>query len=156
MVVRSGRLSDTMSRYLIDRIENHPKISLHYNTEVVALEGESHLEQVQWRNKLTGVIETKPIRHVFLMTGAVPNTDWLKNCLALDDKGFILTGHDLDQNGSHKSYWSGSRPPFLLETSLQGVFAVGDARAGNVKRVASAVGEGSISIHLVHRVLAEM
>jgi thioredoxin reductase (NADPH) len=156
MVVRSGRLSDTMSRYLIDRVENHPKISLHYNTEIVALEGEWHLEQVQLRNKLTGVIEAKPIRHVFLMTGAVPNTDWLRNCLALDDKGFILTGHDLDRNGSHGAYWSGTRPPYLLETSLQGVFAVGDARAGNVKRVASAVGEGSISIHLVHRVLAEM
>ena len=100
-----------MSRYLIDRIENHPKISLHYNTEIVALEGESHLEQVQWRNKLTGVVETMPIRHVFLMTGAVPNTDWLKNCLALDDKGFILTGHDLDRNGSQKSLWPASRQP---------------------------------------------
>ena len=156
MVVRSGRLSDTMSRYLIDRVENHPNVSMHYNTEVVALEGESHLERVQWRNKLTGEVETKPIRHVFLMTGAMPNTDWLKNCLALDDKGFILTGHDLDRNGSHGPYWSGTRPPFLLETSLQGVFAVGDARSGNMKRVASAVGEGSISVHLVHRVLAEM
>jgi thioredoxin reductase (NADPH) len=156
MAVRSGRLSDTMSRYLIDRIENHPKISLHYNTEVVALEGESHLERVQWRNKLTGEVETKPIRHVFLMTGAVPNTDWLKDCLALDDKGFIMTGPDLEKNGSQKLHWPASRQPLLLETSLPGVFAVGDARAGNVKRVASAVGEGSISVHLVHRVLAEM
>jgi len=156
MVVRSGRLSDTMSRYLIDRVENNPKVSVHYNTELTALEGESHLERVQWRNKLTGAAETKTIRHVFLMTGAVPNTDWLKNCLALDDKGFILTGHDLAQNGSRKSWGLATRQPLLLETSLPGVFAVGDARSGNVKRVASAVGEGSISVHLVHRVLAEM
>ena len=151
-----GKLSDTMSRYLIDRIENHPKVSLHYNTEIVGLEGDWHLERVQWRNKLTGEVETQPIRHVFLMTGAVPNTAWLQNCLALDDKGFILTGHDLPKNGSQKLHWPASRPPMLLETSLPGVFAVGDARAGNVKRVAAAVGEGSISVHLVHRVLAEM
>jgi thioredoxin reductase (NADPH) len=156
MVVRSGKLADTMSRYLIDRVESHPKITLHYNTEIVALEGDWHLERVQWRNKLTGEIETQPIRHVFLMTGAMPNTAWLQNCLALDDKGFILTGYDLERNGSQKLHWSAPRSPMMLETSLPGVFAVGDARAGNVKRVAAAVGEGSISVHLVHRVLAEM
>src|SRR5271157_941410 len=156
MVVRSGQLADTMSRYLIDRVETHPKVNLRYNTEIVDLEGEWHLERVQWRNKLTGEVETQPIRHVFLMTGAVPNTAWLQDCLALDNKGFILTGQDLERNGSQKSLWPASRPPLLLETSLPGVFAVGDARAGNVKRVASAVGEGSIAIHLVHRVLAEM
>ncbi len=156
MLVRSGKLTDTMSRYLIDRIENHPKVSLHYNTEIVGVEGDWHLERVQWRNNLTGEVETQPIRHVFLMTGAVPNTAWLQNCLALDDKGFILTGYDLPRNGPQKQPWPGARQPMLLETSLPGVFAVGDARSGNVKRVAAAVGEGSISIHLVHRVLAEM
>jgi thioredoxin reductase (NADPH) len=156
ILVRSGQLSDTMSRYLIDRIVSHPKITLHYKTEIVGVEGDWHLERVQWRNNLTGEVETQPIRHVFLMTGAVPNTAWLQNCLALDDKGFILTGHDLPRNGSQKQLWPNSRPPLLLETSLPGVFAVGDARAGNVKRVAAAVGEGSISVHLVHLVLAEM
>ena len=156
MLVRSGRLSDTMSRYLVDRIESHPKISLHYNTEIVALDGDWHLERVQWRNKLTGEVVTQPIRHVFLMTGAMPNTAWLQDRLALDSKGFILTGYDLERNGSQKLHWPASRPPMLLETSLPGVFAVGDARSGNVKRVAAAVGEGSISVHLVHRVLAEM
>lgn len=156
MVVRSGKLADTMSRYLIDRVESHPKITLHYNTEIVGLEGDWHLERVQWRNKLTGEIETQPIRHVFLMTGAMPNTAWLQDCIALDDKGFILTGYDLERNSSQKPHWSASRSPMMLETSLPGVFAVGDARAGNVKRVAAAVGEGSISVHLVHRVLAEM
>jgi len=153
ILVRSGQLSDTMSRYLIQRIEENPNISLHYHTEITALEGEDHLERVQWRDKLSGTAETRPIRHVFLMTGAVPNTAWLQNCLALDSKGFILTGHDLQAGG--KSLWTGSRPPYLLETSIPGVFAVGDVRSENVKRVASAVGEGSISVHLVHRVLAE-
>ncbi len=156
ILVRSGQLSDTMSRYLIQRIETHPKISLHLHTEILALEGAVHLESVQWHEKQTGTTEIVPIRHVFMMTGAMPNTAWLEGCLALDNKGFIVTGHDLEASGKDKTLWSYPRPPFLLETSLPGVFAVGDARAGNVKRVASAVGEGSISVHLVHRVLAEM
>jgi len=156
ILVRSGQLSDTMSRYLIQRIETHPKISLHLHTEIVALEGQTHLDSVQWRDGKTGKVETVPVRHVFMMTGARPNTAWLQDCLALDNKGFIVTGHDLQENGADKPQWSYPRAPYLLETSLPGVFAVGDARAGNVKRVASAVGEGSISVHLVHRVLAEM
>jgi thioredoxin reductase (NADPH) len=156
MLVRSGQLADTMSRYLIQRVETHPKIELHYHTEVVGLEGDWHLEQVQWRNKATGAVATLSIRHAFMMTGANPNTDWLQGCLALDDKGFIVTGHDLQSDERSRSRWPSARPPLLLETSLPAVFAVGDARAGNVKRVASAVGEGSIAIHLVHRVLAEM
>jgi thioredoxin reductase (NADPH) len=144
-----------MSRYLVERVETNPKISLYYKAEIEVLEGESHLERVQWRNKTTGEITTQPVRHVFMMTGASPNTTWLKGCLALDDKGFIVTGHDLQMNEHLELHWPKVRPPLLLETSLPGVFAVGDARAGNVKRVASAVGEGSIAIHLVHRVLAE-
>jgi thioredoxin reductase (NADPH) len=90
------------------------------------------------------------------MTGATPHTDWLKGCLALDSKGFVLTGHDLDRATLQELEWPLSRPPLLLETSLPGVFAVGDIRSGNVKRVASAVGEGSIAIHLVHQALAEL
>jgi thioredoxin reductase (NADPH) len=156
ILVRSGQLSDTMSRYLIQRLETNPNISLHLHTEIVMLEGTMHLESVQWRDKQTGEVATHRIRHVFMMTGAMPNTAWLQDCLALDSKGFIVTGHDLQENGTQQPRWSYTRPPFLLETSLPGVFAVGDARAGNVKRVASAVGEGSISVHLVHRVLAEM
>jgi thioredoxin reductase (NADPH) len=153
ILVRSGQLSDTMSRYLIQRIEENPHITVHYHTEIVALEGAEHLERVCWQDKQAGTQDTHPIRHVFLMTGAMPNTAWLKDCLALDGKGFIVTGQDL-LSGS-ESQWTGSRPPYLLETSMPGVFAVGDVRSGNVKRVASAVGEGSISVHLVHRVLAE-
>jgi thioredoxin reductase (NADPH) len=155
MLVRSGQLSDTMSRYLIQRIERNPLIELHYQTEIVGLEGDSHLESVTWRDKASGETVRRDIRHVFIMAGASPRTDWLQNCVALDDKGFILTGRDID-SASDKPVWPLGRPPHMLETSLPGVFAVGDVRSGNVKRVASAVGEGSIAIHLVHRVLAEL
>ena len=153
ILVRSGQLSDTMSRYLIQRIEENPQITVHYHTEIIALEGAEHLERVRWRDKQAGVESTHPIRHVFMMTGAMPNTGWLKDCVALDSKGFIVTGQDLLVQGD--STWTAERQPYLLETSMPGVFAVGDVRSGNVKRVASAVGEGSISVHLVHLVLAE-
>jgi thioredoxin reductase (NADPH) len=158
MLVRAASLSETMSRYLIQRITENPAIELHYRTEVVALEGDSRLERVGWRDAASGETSTHPIRHLFIMAGASPGTDWLKGCLRLDEKGFILTGRDLDgANGMATAHpWPLSRPPQMLETSLPGVFAVGDVRSGNVKRVASAVGEGSIAIHLVHRVLAEM
>jgi thioredoxin reductase (NADPH) len=154
MLVRS-ELAETMSRYLIRRIEETPNITVNLHTEVVALNGAERLESIRWRNKDTGEERTCPIRHLFLMTGAFPNTTWLTDCLALDDKGFIKTGSDIDPETLTKFKWPLKRPPQLLETTLPGVFAVGDVRAGNVKRVASAVGEGSISIHLVHRVLAE-
>jgi thioredoxin reductase (NADPH) len=155
MLVRSNQLSDTMSRYLIQRIEENHGIELHYCTEIVGLEGEGQLERVTWRDKNTGETSTHDIRHVFIMAGGSPRTEWLQGCLALDSKGFILTGRDLDPV-AQEFKWPLQRVPLMLETSLPGVFAVGDVRAGNVKRVASAVGEGSISIYLVHRVLAEL
>jgi thioredoxin reductase (NADPH) len=155
MLVRSGQLSDTMSRYLVQRIEQNPAIELHYRTEIIGLEGDEHLERVTWRDNATGKTSVRDIRHVFIMAGASPRTEWLRGCLALDDKGFILTGRDMDA-ASEKPVWPLGRSPHMLETSLPGVFAVGDVRSGNVKRVASAVGEGSIAIHLVHRVLAEL
>jgi thioredoxin reductase (NADPH) len=154
MLVRSGRLSDTMSRYLIQRIEENPAIELHYRTEIVGFEGDAHLERVTWQDKSAGQTSIHDVRHVFIMAGASPRTEWLKGCVALDSKGFILTGRDLD-TASEAPAWPLDRPPQMLETSLPGVFAVGDVRAGNVKRVASAVGEGAIAIHLVHRALAE-
>jgi thioredoxin reductase (NADPH) len=158
MLVRSGELASTMSRYLIQRLTENPKIELHFNTEIVALEGGAHLERVVWRDKKTGEASTHDIPHVFIMTGASPRTEWLRGCLAMDDKGFILTGRDLDAGVAPEQgpQWPLARAPQMLETSLPGVFAVGDARAGNVKRVASAVGEGAISIHMVHRALAEL
>ena len=100
MLVRSAELRSTMSRYLIERLTENPNIQLHFNTEIVALEGESSLERVTWRDRKTGEISTHDIRHVFLMTGASPRTEWLRGCVALDDKGFILTGRDLDGAGA--------------------------------------------------------
>jgi len=158
MLVRGAELSSTMSRYLIQRLTENPGIELHLNTEIVALEGDARLEGVVWQDRKTGERSSHPVRHVFVMTGASPRTDWLRGCLALDDKGFILTGRELENAGAtgEAPPWPLARAPLMLETSLPGVFAVGDARAGNVKRVASAVGEGAISIHLVHRALAEL
>ena len=156
MVVRAAELSSTMSRYLIQRLVENPKIELHLNTEITALDGGSHLERITWRDKATGQVSTHDVPHVFIMTGASPRTDWLRGCLTLDDKGFVVTGRDLDQSVAPDTEWPLERAPQMLETSLPGVFAVGDVRAGNVKRVASAVGEGAISIHMVHRALAEV
>jgi thioredoxin reductase (NADPH) len=155
MLVRSEGLAETMSRYLVRRIEGTPNITLHTRTEVTALEGEHHLERVEWRDPARDAAEMHDIRHVFVMTGAKPSTHWLDGCLTMDARGFIKTGRDLSADELNAASWPLIRPPFLLETSLPGVFAVGDVRAGNVKRVASAVGEGSICISLVHQVLSE-
>jgi thioredoxin reductase (NADPH) len=157
MLVRGDGLSDTMSRYLIQRITDNPKIELHQKTEITALDGNMRLERVTWLDKTSGETSTHEIRHVFIMAGASPRTDWLEGCVALDDKGFILTGRDLDTPAgvTPSRAWPLARRPQMLETSLPAVFAVGDVRSGNVKRVASAVGEGAIAVHLVHRALAE-
>jgi len=151
ILVRKDGLADTMSRYLIRRIEESPAITLHPRCEIVALEGDGHLERVKWRDDRKGSTETSDVQHVFIMAGAKPNTEWLGRCVALDDRGFVKTGPDVSQRELSDAAWPLSRPPFLLETSRPGVFAVGDVRAGNVKRVASAVGEGSIAISFVHR-----
>ena len=153
MLVRSGGLADTMSRYLIRRIEETPAIELRTATEIVGLEGEAHLERVRWRDNRSGDTTSHAVRHVFLMLGAVPNTGWLAGCLALDPSGFIKTGPDLSTDDLTSARWPLARTPHLLETSLPGVFAVGDVRGGNIKRVASAVGEGSIAVAFVHQVL---
>jgi thioredoxin reductase (NADPH) len=155
VLVRSGGLAESMSRYLIRRIEDNPAIILRTRTEITALEGDIHLERVRWRDNQTGKIETHDIRHVFFMTGAVPSTRWLDGCVARDTKGFIKTGSDLSQDELTAAHWPHGRAPHLHETSLPGVFAVGDVRAGSIKRVASAVGEGSITISFVHKVLHE-
>ena len=154
LLVRSSSLSASMSRYLIRRIEETPTIQIKTRTEIVALEGNGHLERVRWRDG-TGAVTSQDIKHVFLMTGAEANTGWLNGRVALDGKGFIKTGWDLTQEDLAAARWPLDRSPYLLETSLPGVFAVGDVRCGNVKRVASAVGEGSITVSFVHRALAE-
>jgi thioredoxin reductase (NADPH) len=156
MLVRSGELKSTMSRYLIQRITENPRIELHFWTEIVSLEGEDRLESVTWRNRQTGEISTHDVGHVFVMTGASPCTAWLQGSVALDDKGFVLTGRDLDTKPDGSSASPLQRVRQMLETSLPRVFAVGDVRAGNIKRVASAVGEGAIAISMVHRALVEV
>jgi thioredoxin reductase (NADPH) len=155
LLVRSSGLAETMSRYLIRRIEDNSTIVLHKNTEIIALEGSDRLERVSWRNNESVIVETHDIGHVFSMTGALPNSSWLDGCLALDAQGFIKTGSDLSREDLAGAEWPLARAPYLLETSLPGVFAVGDVRGGNIKRVASAVGEGSIAISFVHQVLSE-
>jgi thioredoxin reductase (NADPH) len=155
MLVRSTGLAASMSRYLIRRIEKSPTITLLPQTEIVAIEGDDHLESVYWRNNQSGQTEKHEIRHIFVMTGADPNTSWLNGCIVLDAKGFIKTGPDLLPDSLSAAGWPLMRQPYLLETSLPGVFAVGDVRGGSIKRVASAVGEGSITISFVHRVLQE-
>jgi thioredoxin reductase (NADPH) len=154
VLVRSSSLSDSMSRYLLRRIEEASTIQVRTRTEIVALEGNGHLERVTWRDG-TGAVSSHDVRHVFLMTGAEANTGWLNGHVALDAKGFIKTGPDLTREDLAGAQWPLERLPYLLETSRPGVFAVGDVRCGNIKRVASAVGEGSIAISFVHRVLAD-
>ena len=156
VLVRGGGLADSMSRYLIRRIEDSANVTLRVRTQIDALEGGDRLERVRWRQLDTGQSDTHPIRHLFLMTGADPNTAWLKGCVALDDKGFVKTGAELLPAELEEADWRLARRPELLETSRPGVFAVGDVRAGSVKRVASAVGEGSVCVQLIHRALREL
>jgi thioredoxin reductase (NADPH) len=153
LLVRSSGLAESMSRYLIRRIEETPDITLHANTEITALAGKGRLEKVTWRTGPDGQPQTHAIGHVFLMTGAVPNTGWLQGCVALDDKGFVRTGPDLHAQKGAPDGWPLSRPPLHLETTIPGIFAIGDVRCGSAKRVAAAVGEGSVCIQLIHRLL---
>jgi thioredoxin reductase (NADPH) len=155
LLVRAEGLAESMSRYLVRRIEENPKINLLVRTEITALAGSDRLEHVEWRNNETEKTESHAIGHIFSMTGAVPNSGWLQGCVAVDAQGFIKTGADLSAEDLAAAGWPLSRAPFLLETSLPGVFAVGDVRGGNTKRVASAVGEGAIAISFAHRALAE-
>lgn len=155
MLVRSAGLAASMSRYLVRRIEENPAIVLHTHTEVTVLDGEQHLERVTWRDGRDGHVEAHDFRHLFFMTGAVPSTQWLQGCVACDARGFIKTGPDLSRDELAAGQWPPGRAPYLMETSLPGVFAVGDVRSGSVKRVASAVGEGAITVSLLHQVLQE-
>ena len=138
ILVRSGGLAETMSRYLVRRIEEHPAIELHSHTELIELAGETHLERVRWRNSQTGVIEASEVRHVFILAGAVAATQWLKGCLVVDDKDFVKTGADLSQEELAGANWPLARAPYLLETSLPGVFAVGRRTSG--QRQARSIG----------------
>jgi thioredoxin reductase (NADPH) len=153
VLVRSAGLAESMSAYLIRRIEDCRNITLHTGTQITALSGAKRLERVEWA-AARGAAESRALRHVFLMTGASPNTSWLAGCVALDDHGFVKTGPDLTRE--QLASWRLARPPYLLETSIPGVFAAGDVRSGSVKRIASAVGEGSITVQFVHRALRDL
>jgi thioredoxin reductase (NADPH) len=155
MLVRSDELEKSMSNYLVRRIEESKKITVHMNTEIIKLEGVERLQTVHWRDNHSQEIEKHDIGHVFVMTGAAPNTDWLKKCIVLDEQGFIKTGPELSFDDLMLSQWPLDRSPYFFETSLPGVFAAGDVRSGNIKRVASAVGEGSSAVFFVHQVLQE-
>lgn len=145
MLVRSRSLALGMSSYLVERIQASPKINLYYESEIIHLEGEEGLEQVQWLDRVKKQTVSRSIRNVFVMIGAEPNTGWLKGCMTLDPKGFVITGRSKDGRIL--------QAPYL--TPEPGVFAIGDVRADSVKRVASAVGEGSVVIQWVHRYLEE-
>ena len=153
MLVRATKLSDSMSSYLIRRIESAPNISLHAETQITALEGSEHVEGVTWTTA-EGSPAPQKLRHVFLMLGALPNTRWLAGGVALDEHGFVKTGADLQPRDL--AGWSLPRLPYSLETNTPGVFAAGDVRAGSTKRIAAAVGEGSAAVQFMHRALRDL
>jgi thioredoxin reductase (NADPH) len=154
LLVRGPDLADSMSPYLCDQLDVANNVEVRLNAEVVEANGETRLESVSVRDNLTGDVRTMPARGLFIMIGARPRTDWLPNSLGRDDWGFVLTGPDLVEDDPERP-WALRRPPKMLETSLPGVFAVGDVRHRSVKRVASAAGEGSVVIEQVHDHLAE-
>ena len=152
MLVRGGDLGAKMSQYLVDRIDRHEKIHVDLNTEITACHGEDRLERLTLRCNTDGAEQEMDARFVFIFIGAAPHTDWLDGLVARDKKGFILTGPDLADE--HLRAWPLERPPFLLEANVPGIFVAGDVRHGSIKRVASAVGEGSVAVHFMHRYLA--
>lgn len=150
MLVRGPELAASMSDYLVGRIHASPKITLYQNTELCEIDGDEFLQRAAWRHRETGEITRRDVAHIFVMIGAAPNTDWLDGCLALDDKGFVLTGKSAEECAEC------ARPPYVFEASEPGIFAVGDVRAESVKRVASGVGEGSVCVSDIHKALAEL
>jgi thioredoxin reductase (NADPH) len=157
MVVRGDSLEAKMSQYLVDRIYEHPRIDVRLETGVTAVHGEDHVEALTVFDRASGREEVCDASALFIFIGAVPCTEWLTNVIDLDEYGFVLTGPDLIRNGRPpKAYWPLDRDPFLFESSIPGVFAVGDVRANSVKRVASAVGEGSVAVQFIHRHLARV
>jgi thioredoxin reductase (NADPH) len=153
LVIRAATLEVTMSKYLVERITSAPNIEVRYRSEVVACRGDGHLETLTLADRDSGVNEEVPSSWLFIFIGASPRTEWLGPAVVRDDNGFVVTGQDL-LSSAHAHRWSLPRAPFALETSVPGVFAAGDVRLDSMKRVASAVGEGAMSVYLVHRYLA--
>jgi thioredoxin reductase (NADPH) len=156
ILVRGDSLSSTMSQYLIDQIKETPNIQLWTHAAVAEVHGDTHLEEVSVLCSDTNKVERVPASSIFIFIGALPRTDWLGETVERDDRGFILTGPDLMQGGERAKKWTLDRDPFLLETNVPGVFAVGDVRHGSVKRVASGVGEGSVAVQFIHQYLSKV
>ena len=156
VVVRGSSLSSSMSQYLIDQIKETPNIQIWPNASVAEVHGETHLEEISFLCSDTGKIERVPASAMFIFIGAMPQTDWLGNTVERDKLGFILTGPDLIREGQRPKGWTPERDPFLLETNVPGIFAVGDVRHGSVKRVASGVGEGSVAVQFIHQYLSKV
>jgi thioredoxin reductase (NADPH) len=154
MLVRGGSVDATMSHYLAERVESAPNLEVRTHTEVVAVHGDGHLQGLTLADRRHGSTEQVATSWLFVFIGASPRTDWLGEAVARDAKGFVVTGQDLLVPGRAGPPWPESRAPYALETTVPGVFAAGDVRLDSMKRVASAVGEGAMSVHLVHRYLA--
>jgi thioredoxin reductase (NADPH) len=156
ILVRGESLSSTMSQYLIDQIKEMPNIQLWTHASVAEVHGDTHLEEISVLCSDTGKVERVPASAMFIFIGALPRTDWLASLVERDERGFILTGPDLIRDGQRPKGWSLDRDPFLLETNVPGLFAVGDVRHGSVKRVASGVGEGSVAVQFIHQYLSKV
>jgi thioredoxin reductase (NADPH) len=156
LLVRGDSLARSMSDYLVTELRQAPNVTVRFCVEVTEAEGDGRLEALTIRNRLTGAAERLPASALFVLIGADPHTDWLHGCLQRDPQGYLLTGGDLMRDGHLPAGWPLPRPPRLLETSLPGVFAAGDVRCRSIKRVASAVGEGSVAVALLHQYLAEL
>jgi len=156
MLVRGSSLAATMSQYLIDQIKETPNIQVWPHASVAAVHGSTHLEEVSVLCSDSNKIERVPVSSMFIFIGALPRTDWLGDLVERDERGFLLTGPDLIRDGQHPKGWALDRDPFLLETNIPGIFAVGDVRHGSVKRVASGVGEGSVAVQFIHQYLSKV
>src|SRR5271170_3760877 len=156
ILVRGESLSSTMSQYLIDQVKETPNIQLWAHASIAEAHGETHLEEITVLCSDTGKLERVPASAMFIFIGALPRTDWLAGILERDERGFLLTGPDLIRDGERPKGWTPDRDPFLLETNVPGLFAVGDVRHGSVKRVASGVGEGSVAVQFIHQYLSKV